>query len=183
MKQPSREIAKEIWKSIAGYSPDYEVSNLGRVRRITVKNRSVYKELEEPIIIKPLRTNEGYFRLSLWKDGKHKTFFVHRLVLLTFIGTPLPGQQAAHLDGNCGNNALENLTWATIVENYAHKYIHGTVPSGERNGFSKLTDAKVRIIREKYKHGHRMANIAKEFSVSHSTVSLIVKGKRWAHVT
>lgn len=54
---------------------------------------------------------------------------------------------------------------------------------GERHGNAKLTDRKVREIRWLRSEGFGLVQIAKDFNVSHSLISLICQGKRWGHVS
>ncbi len=63
-------------------------------------------------------------------------FKVHRLVAHAFLGHP-PSEaawQVNHIDGNCSNNQIDNLEWATRSENIRHSY--ATNPS-RGNGVSK----------------------------------------------
>ena len=54
---------------------------------------------------------------------------------------------------------------------------------GERHGNSKLTEKKVRRIKEKYRRGDvTQAKLAEEFGVGEMQVSRIISGKRWAHL-
>lgn len=49
---------------------------------------------------------------------------VHRLILLTFVGPCPEGMQCRHLDGNPGNNRLDNLAWGTTEENIEDRKAH-----------------------------------------------------------
>lgn len=57
------------------------------------------------------------------------------------------------------------------------------VPRGERNGNSKLDAGKVRAIRELYKDGFSQNQIAKQFKIGQSTISSILLGLTWKHIT
>lgn len=67
---------------------------------------------------------------------------------------------------------------------------HGTrthpesVRRGDDNGNSKLTEILARLIKERYASGTATQKaIAAEFGIDHSTVSAIVRGRIWRHVT
>lgn len=118
---------KEIWKDVPGY-PGYEASNLGDVRS---KNRVVVysdgrkrfypsKELSQGT------TKKGYKYVypGFSKNGKRNTVGVHRLVALAHIPNPEGKPFINHIDGNPGNNSVENLEWVTPQENSRHaKYV------------------------------------------------------------
>ena len=56
---------------------------------------------------------------------------------------------------------------------------------GEKHKGAKLTEAKVREIREKYADPDkkiRMQDLADEYGVSLSAIHLIINGLRWKHV-
>lgn len=54
---------------------------------------------------------------------------------------------------------------------------------GEQNGQSKLNEAQVREIRTLYAVGGiTQTALALKFDVHHSLISLIIRGKAWAHV-
>ena len=100
---------KEIWKDIAGYEGLYQVSNLGNVRSLPRKGckiKCMYKMKFQ------LSTN-GYYRVSLCKNSKHKKYFVHRLVAETFIPNPNNYPQVNHKDENKLNNKINNLEYCT----------------------------------------------------------------------
>ena len=58
----------------------------------------------------------------------------------------------------------------------------GDISRGELNGYSKLTEGKVRSIKRLLERGIYHKDIAKIFNVSLSTINKISRGVRWAHV-
>ena len=103
---------KEVFKQIPDY-PDYEVSNLGRVR----SNRR-----KKPIIMKPSRQRRGYLSVELSNDEGKLRHLVHRLVLAVH-GPPKPihpegwGMVCMHIDNCVHNNVITNLQWGTQSAN------------------------------------------------------------------
>jgi DNA-binding NarL/FixJ family response regulator len=86
------------------------------------------------------------------------------------------GLHAAH---SCGRRACVNpnhIRWATPAENTADKRIHGTHSIGEQNPMAKLSNAQVCEVRALAANGRKHTEIAKEFGMSNSTISQIVKG-------
>lgn len=108
---------QEIWKDIQGYEGLYQVSNLGRVRRLHKDYRcSKYK------IISIKKQNNGYYRVCLSKYNKNKYFWIHRLVAQAFIPNPNNYPIVNHKDENPQNNVFSNLEWCThkYNANYGH---------------------------------------------------------------
>lgn len=99
---------EEHWNVIPGCSR-YEVSNLGYVRS-NVRGT--------PRILRFLPGQGGYRAVCVRTDErKELRMFVHRFVMLAFVG-PLPeGLCTRHLDGNKYNNSLDNLAYGTYEEN------------------------------------------------------------------
>ena len=110
----------EVWKDVAGYEGQYQVSNTGLVRSITFKKNS----RKEPLLIKPNVTKNGYLRVGLFTPEKeHKNFLVHRLVAVAFIENPNSLPCVNHIDENKQNNNAENLEWCDNEYNngYGHR--------------------------------------------------------------
>src|SRR3990167_2272991 len=98
----------EIWKPVRGYETDYEVSNRGRIRRITKR------------ILKTAPLWNGYISVTMCPEnrvGRLKRKYLHRLVLETFRGKIIEGHWSDHLDGNKTHNCLHNLEAVTPAEN------------------------------------------------------------------
>jgi hypothetical protein len=99
----------EDWKEIKDFEGIYEVSSKGNVKRIKTQ-----------LILKPRRHTGGYYTVCLWKNGKDKYFFIHRLVASMFIENKDNKREVNHKDGIKTNNTVENLEWVTPRENQKH---------------------------------------------------------------
>ena len=119
---------QEIWKDIVGYEGLYQVSNIGRV-----------KSIKRDKILKEQLNERGYLRVSLSKNGKHKTWRVHRLVMITFIGYVEGKDQVNHIDGDKTNNRLDNLEYVTPKENTNRAW---------KKGIAKYTDERKEKLRK-----------------------------------
>lgn len=169
----------ERWLPILGFEGRYEVSDLGRVRSLQCKGR----QRSVPLVLRDYAAGSGYRFVCLFDGEKFHQTYVHRAVLTAFVGSPALGMQGAHLDGCNTNNVLANLAWATPLENHAHKVLHGTTLRGERGSNVRLTAAQVRECRRRYVPGDRRNGtgaLAREFGVSQSHMSDVIRGKRWA---
>lgn len=98
----------EIWKTIDDW-PNYEVSNLGRVKNKNTGN----------IMKQTLGRDGRYLSVFLCNKGEENTQRVHRLVANAFLGKR-PGMMVNHIDGNKLNNRVSNLEWCTAKENNNH---------------------------------------------------------------
>jgi len=179
---------EEIYKEIENF-PDYAISNLGKVKRLTTS-----RNYSAGYILTPHLAYDGYVTIQLMNKGKRHKFYLHRLVLLTFVGPPPTiYHQASHQDGNKINNVLDNLKWETPKENYSKRILHGTDMRGEFGPGAKLTEDQVMEIRRRYaEHRNNKKNkratrgfrvkIAKEFGVSPINIHQIIAGKSWRNL-
>lgn len=65
------------------------------------------------------RSGVKYYKVRLYKKGKRKSYYVHRLVAWCFIGE-VNGMEVNHKDRDPSNNRLENLEIVTASENQKH---------------------------------------------------------------
>ena len=100
----------EKWIIINKPYDNYAISNYGNVKNI--KTNKIIKQFED---------QDGYMKVSLWNNGKGKTFKIHRLVALYFIENENEEYiYVNHKDGNKKNNNVRNLEWCTRSANLAH---------------------------------------------------------------
>lgn len=91
----------EVWKDVVGYDGLYQVSNMGRV-----------KNIETQQVLKHFICN-GYPRVGLSKENKHKNFYVHRLMAQAFLKNPNSHPQINHKDEVKTNNYIDNIEWCS----------------------------------------------------------------------
>jgi len=112
------------WREIKGYEGLYRVSDTGIVEgvdRITINSKGVARPVKGKVLAVRQNTR-GYLSVKLCKEGRQKTFVVHRLVAAAFKENINDLPQVNHLDGNKLNNAANNLEWATPSSNAKHAY-------------------------------------------------------------
>ena len=93
-------------KDIKGYEGIYAITEDGRVWSYRRK-----------IFLKQRLDKYGYPRITLYFDGKLKTYFIHRLVAEAYLPNPEEKTTVNHLDECKTNNHISNLAWATVKEN------------------------------------------------------------------
>lgn len=77
---------------------DIEVSDLGRVRRISTGQ-----------ILASYRRPNGYVQITIWDRGCRRTKYVQKMVWEAFNGPLEPLQRVAHMNGDRTDNRLSNL--------------------------------------------------------------------------
>lgn len=98
-------MPKEQWKDVVGYEGLYQVSDMGRVKRV------IGYSCKTERILKPYQClRGGYPQVMMCKDGKRKHKQIHHLILDNFVGQrPTSNHETRHLDGNPQNSILTNL--------------------------------------------------------------------------
>lgn len=161
----------EIWKDVPDYSGTYEVSNYGRVR--THKDKTTFTKHHgirkwKQIILKEKNPTGRDVRVSLWKNGKHKDFLVHRLVALAFI-PQVPGKESInHIDGNPRNNHVSNLEWCNHKENNNHAFDNGLMTTNKAIFLVDKETGEVKYFRSMSKAGQYLGR-------NHGFISRIIK--------
>ena len=110
---------------IRGYEGLYWINRDGVIK-------SKYK-IKTPSINK-----DEYYIVGLSKNGKRKSFYVHRLLAETFIPNPDNLPQVNHKDENKLNNSLDNLEWCT----QSYNFYYGT--RGERSSKTQRLTSPLR---------------------------------------
>ncbi len=170
----------ERWVIVPGF-PDYEVSDLGRIKRITKSRTGPGRP--GTFLHPSVPPSATYPMLSICRDGKRYSRTVHSIVCEAFHGPrPSPDHEVAHWDGVHTNAAAANLRWATRKENGEDSARHGT-NRGANNGRSKLSEDDVRTIRRRRSQGETQQRIAEDYGITQVQVSTICSFKQWGWVT
>ncbi len=156
-------MLEEIWKNIQGYENRYQVSNYGRVKSFCRGEN----------FLKPALAKNGYLVVTLWKNNRSKTFYVHRLVAEAFIPNPLNLPCVNHKTEIKTENFVENLEWCS--KEYNESY-------GTRN--QKISQ-KHNIAFEQYDLNVKLLNVfksqsaaAKELGLYQPNISACCLGKQ-----
>jgi len=171
----------EIWKQVVGYEGFYEVSNLGNIKSITrdVNTKGSKKRRHTGKPLKKILGSTGYLCAHLSKFNQSRPMGIHRLVAHAFIGPQLTGYHTMHLDGDRTNNNIKNLRYGSPTCNAAFKVDDGTISRGIKRYNAKLSESKVKNIRELATQKIPYKHIAEKYNIGITTVCAVVKRQNW----
>lgn len=162
----------EVWKDIPGYEGRYQASNLGRIKSLKRKVRSVnhytgkefFRVVPERILRPGKYCRNGHVSVVLKRGSNGQP--VHQLVMKTFVGEPPEGMEVLHINGDPTDNRLSNLRYGSRTDNILDVYEQG-------GRWRKLNTEDVITIRFMLFCGMCGVDIAREYGVSQQTISSI----------
>lgn len=132
------------------------------------------------------RDKNGYGMLGVKEGDRHfQSRRVPRVVFKLFNGEIPNGLCVCHTCDNPACFRPSHLFLGTTADNMQDKTRKGrnNPPVGERSGFAKLTDLKIKEIRKLHAEGKMtQREIAKKFGVGYKAISKIILRQRWKHV-
>lgn len=172
---------REIWKTIAGWEGLYEVSNLGRVKRIAAGRGTRSGKIQKT----SPGNQAGHMVATLRKNGRSSKEYVHQLVAMAFIGKPKnPKLVVNHENGNTADNRVGNLKYVTRSQNALHcfRVLKRPTAKGESQSNAVLSESDVREIRSHRSSYGLQPMLAEKYGVSISTIASVRLRKTWRHV-
>lgn len=160
------------WRDVVGYEGIYEVSNAGEVRskegKTTFTERHGTRRWKQRILKQKI-SKDNTCRVSLWIDGKERTWLVHRIVAEAFLSREESRDYINHIDGNRLNNHVSNLEWCDHAENNNHAFDNDLIQTGRKIVLVDKTTKEVHYFRSMAKAdvhlgkypGYLSANIKK----------------------
>lgn len=171
----------EEWADIRGYEGLYKISTFGRILSLsktfkTGRNHSIEKTYPETIM-SPSKTKKGYLRVNLFKDGKLKSFQVHRLVAEAFIPNPNNYPEVNHINEVKDCNIVDNLEWCTgkYNINYTKAYLTSQPKAVEK---VKRPILQLNLAGEFIKEWASMSDASNALNLNLANLCLCCKGKR-----
>lgn len=162
----------EKWLKVKGYEERYEISDMGRIRR-----------LSDGGLMRPAINQNGYQHVVLSKNGKTKDFRVHRLVATHFIENKAGKRDVNHKNGIKTDNRAANLEWLTHSENELHKiYILGT-PSKLLGACRPVKCLNTGVVYRSISEAKRELNLPKSTHIQEVCAGKLkqTKGLKWSY--
>lgn len=160
-----------IYRNGKVISEPYEVkhNNDNRVRHFNEK------------ILKPTQNRNGYWMLNLGGRRFLRKSLLHRIVAEVWLPNDDPNLEINHIDGNKGNNSVENLEWITHSENEKHAHATGLKDftkdlAWRYKGYKcarKVSFFDEQKIKKLYSNGCKESEIACQFKISRSQTQAI----------
>lgn len=168
-------LTVEEWRPVVGWERFYEVSSLGRVRRLETRR-----------ILKQSPDSSGYPKLMLCDGNRKKCAKVHVLVAEAFLGGRPQGMQVNHKNSNRSDARAENLEWVTPQENSQHGYRRpdrlAACPRGSKHKRAKINEQQALMIKWRIAAGEPSEQIAGDFNITGRAVRDIGLGRTWKHL-
>lgn len=121
--------------------------------------------------IKPYYDHSGYQRVALNITGKHKNYYVHRLVAKYYLKSWNKDLTVNHIDGDKTNNHYYNLEMVTRSENVKHYYENLETEHPTRY----FTDKQAEEIRKEYNKGDvKIKDLANKYQVIPRVINNII---------
>lgn len=179
-----KELRGEKWKKIKTPVPsnrvNYYISNRGRLKSISKKDKSEY-------LLNPSPDRQGYVRSSVKLEDRNYAIYVHMQVAKYWSAKAKKNQiKYIHKDLDRANNKPSNVVWVT--EERWKKYIKARAEkfgfvAHRKGGKPKLTEKKVAQIKKLLNKGKMMKKkIAEKYGVSHTQINRIQSGENWGHI-
>lgn len=178
---------KEEWKDIKEYEGLYQISNMGRVKSIHY-HRS---RLAVDKCLVPRIPPDRYPYVGLFKNGKLKHVYLHRLVAEYFIPNPDNKPYVNHKDGDKTNNRVDNLEWVTAKENTLHQYrvLHKVPIRRFKYNYNKNSKPVSQFLIDENGFEYKLATYANAYAaalvnnISASSINSCCRGdKNYSHV-
>ena len=183
-------MADERWLPVVGWEAYYEVSDLGRVRRLARVVRCLSpqgqmgKRAYGEIMMRPAPTaKRGTGSVTLSVGSRRLQRYVADLVWEAFVGIKPPGTELRRLNDDPADDRLANLVCASRSENAAQKKKAGQIEKriGRDHPNAKLTEEQVQWLRLTA-GSVDTREAAARLRVSEWAVQQARKGKTWKHV-
>lgn len=173
---------------------EYKIFEIGDRKYKVFKNGKIYrcaftvidgignrtKHFSEKEIVPSQYKSSGYWYFNLGGRRYGQKMLAHRIVAETWLEKQGDDLEVNHIDGNKGNNCVENLEWVTHSDNEKHAYETGLKDTSlYRKYISFKTAKKLSFsdeinIEKDFKAGLQQSVIAKKYNISQCQVSALL---------
>ena len=130
---------------------------------------------------KPSITNGGYYELNLGGRNGEK-WMLHRLIATVWLKNPENLETVNHIDGNKGNNSVENLEWCSLADNIKMGFENGQYDVNKlhreyhawKNGHTVVPPEVKHCMKNDYSNGLSTGEIAKKYDVPYRVTNNIL---------
>lgn len=171
----------EEWRDVVGLEKLYQVSNLGRIKRL--KRIDATNHIWSEKILNTTKLPNGYLVAHISVNRKDRRLLVHRAVAEAFCEKPDDCDIVNHIDNNPANNVASNLEWTTYKGNMQHAAKQGRM-SHTRSDEAIKASAKshqiavIAIDVDGNEHLFKsQTEAAKELGVSRGHIAAICRGE------
>ena len=157
---------------------NYAINKKGEVFRVSYDDKANQNKFKDklPLKLKESTDKDGYKRVTLFKNGKPKIFYVHRLVAIQFLNKPEHKTQVNHINGIKSDNNVANLEWVTQSENRIH-CLKNLNPRLKNNKLSKKV-AQYNLQGELIKIYPSCKQVMRETGFSQGHISEVCRGEK-----
>lgn len=129
----------------------------------------VFREGSSKPLTQVVHKDTGYLMVSLWKNNKPTTRYVHILTATYYVTNQDPVNKlfVNHKDGNKQNPHKDNLEWTTRSENMLHAYRIGLCSQAHRK---VLTEEQAEVALATILDGTSLTKLADFFGIGLSTL-------------
>jgi len=140
---------EENWFPCFGFENNYEVSDLGRIRRKL--SPTIYKDGRvayfSQTILKHSIDKKGYFKVYLSVKSKKYTKRLHVLIAKTFVENPENKETVNHKNCIKTDNKPSNLEWMTNTENMNHAFDNGIYKNRDKTTIYNIKHMRDKLCR------------------------------------
>lgn len=118
----------------------------------------------------------GAIRVGLKQKKAHRVVFEE-------VNGPIPdGMVVMHTCDNPPCINPDHLRLGTVADNVADRVAKDRTSKGEQHGQHRLSEAQIRLIRQRNANGETKVQLGKDFGVSDAMIGCIVRRSSWKHV-
>ena len=177
---------KEYKKYICENGREYRVYKNGRIyaepfEYTDTKGRNRKFDLTE---CKPSTTKSGYYEIHIGgRNGER--WLLHRLVASVWLDDENDLYTVNHIDGNKGNNSVENLEWCSLADNIKKGFDNGLYENGKslhtkyikwKNGHTIVNPFIKQQIVLDHRNGLTCSKLSEKYNITTSQANNIICG-------